>query len=59
VRHTHTPSPDHNEFELLCADIDEFEPLPAVKAGNLEYGEDDADDGSFDDQILAGLVSPV
>ena len=56
MRHTHRPSPDHIEFELLCADVDEFEPLPAVTAGNLERGEDDT---AFDDQIFAGLVSPV
>jgi hypothetical protein len=59
VRPIPTPSPDHIEFDQLCADVDEFEPLPAVKPGDLERDEDNGDEASFDDQILAGLVSPV
>lgn len=56
---TDTQSPDHTEFDELCADIDEFEPLPAVKPENLERDEENDDDTSLDGQILAGLVSPV
>jgi hypothetical protein len=59
VRPSPTPSPDHIEFEQLCADVDEFEPLPAAKPGDLDRDEDDGDVTSFDDLILAGLVSPV
>jgi hypothetical protein len=59
VQPTDTQSPDRTEFDELCADIDEFEPLPAVKAENLERDEENDDDTSLDGQILAGLVSPV
>lgn len=56
---TQTPSPEHVEFEKLCSEVDEFEPLPAVKAASLERDQDGEDDTSLDGQILAGLVSPV
>lgn len=56
---TQKPSEEHIEFDLLCAGVDEFEPLPAVTAAELERADQDQDDTSLDDQILAGLVSPV
>ncbi len=56
---TQTPSPDHVEFDQMCAEVDEFEPLPAVKPRSLEREQDSEDDTSLDGQILAGLVSPV
>jgi hypothetical protein len=54
-----TPSPDHLQFDLMCAEVDEFEPLPAVASGPLDYEAEDQDDTGLDDQILAALVSPV
>ena len=56
---TQTPSPDHVEFDQLCAGVEEFEPLPAVTAETLERDEDREDETSLDGQILAGLVTPV
>jgi hypothetical protein len=54
-----TPSPDHFQFDQICAEVDEFEPLPAVSSGPLEYEEDAAEETGLDDQILAALVTPV
>ncbi len=54
-----TPSPDHTEFDLICAEIDDFEPLPAVSTRELEREQENEEATSFDGQILAGLVSPV
>ena len=54
-----TPSPDHGEFDSMCAEVDEFEPLPTVRPETLEREPDGEDDTSLDGQILAGLVSPV
>jgi hypothetical protein len=54
-----TPSSDHLQFDQLCAEVDEFEPLPAVSIGPLEFDDDNREDTGLDDQILAALVSPV
>ena len=59
MKPTHTPSPEHVEFDRLCAEVDEFEPLPAVEPTHLERRQDTEDDTSLDGQILAGLVSPL
>lgn len=52
----------HLEFDQLCQDIDEFEPLPDLDAtplaGDPPAGEDD-EPTQLDGLILAGLVSPV
>ena len=53
-----TPSPDHVEFDLLCVEIDEFEPLPSVAAPCVEPEQASDEEISLDDQILAGLVTP-
>jgi len=58
VEPTHTPSPDHLEFDLLCAGVEEFEPLPEVQSRPLEHEQENEQDTSIDSQILAGLVSP-
>ena len=53
-----TPSTDHMQFDQICAEVDEFEPLPAVSRvppGN----EDDGEETAIDGQILAALVTPV
>ena len=54
-----TPSPDHVQFDLMCAEVDEFETLPALSSGPLELDEDDYEETGLDDQILAGLVTPA
>jgi hypothetical protein len=59
VEPTQTPAPDHVEFDSMCAEVDEFEPLPTVKPESLEREQDSEDYTSLDGQILAGLVSPV
>ena len=60
---TRTPSPDHVEFDELCARMDEWEPLLPVSTDSLESGlEPDPEAGEetcLDGQILAGLVMPV
>ena len=43
----------------MCAEVDEFEQLPAVKPASLEREQNGEDNTSLDGQILAGLVSPV
>jgi hypothetical protein len=53
-----TPSTDHLQFDQICAEVDDFEPLPAVSSGSLDY-EDDGEETTLDDQILAALVTPV
>jgi hypothetical protein len=54
-----TPSSDHLQFDQLCAEVEEFEPLPALSSGPLEFEEDDQEETGLDGQILAALVSPV
>jgi len=59
VEATQTPSPEHVEFHRLCAALEEFEPLPEHTSASLErWGEED-EETPLDEQILAGLVSPV
>ena len=53
-----TPSPDHVEFELLCVELDEFEPLPSPATAQSEPEWVSEEDTSLDGQILAGLVTP-
>ena len=62
---TQTPSQDHAQFDSICAEVDEFEPLPTVtgQVADGETGGDQAPDAkqhtaSLDRLILAGLVSP-
>jgi hypothetical protein len=56
---TQTPSPEHVEFDRLCAAVEDFEPLPARSGAPFEgWGEED-EETPLDEQILAGLVSPV
>lgn len=55
---TQTPSAEHVQFDQLCAQVEEWEPLPeftsALPADAPEEGE-----GPLDGQIYAGLVTPV
>ena len=50
------------DFEQLCQDLDEFEPLPSHATNVLDddaLTEDDQGLTSPDELLLAGLVSPV
>jgi hypothetical protein len=47
------------QFDQICAEVDDFEPLPALASGPLEYEEDSIEETGLDDQILAALVTPV
>jgi hypothetical protein len=58
VEPTQTTSQEHVEFDELCAEVEDFQPLPTVKPAILERDED-SDEHSVDGQLLAGLVSPV
>jgi hypothetical protein len=53
-----TPSPDHIDFDLLCSEVEEFEPLPSLTGQHLEPESESEDEASLDGQILAGLVTP-
>ena len=56
---TQTPSPEHVEFDRLCAALEEWQHLPAVSRAALERMDDEDEETPLDEQILAGLVSPV
>lgn len=51
-----TPSPDHVQFDDLCAEVDDFEPLPAVSSRVLERKPANGEETSLDEEIMAGLV---
>jgi hypothetical protein len=53
-----TPSQDHLEFDLLCSEVEDFEPLPTLTTEPLEPGPEEEENTSLDGRILAGLVSP-
>jgi hypothetical protein len=57
VEASHTPSPDHAQFDRMCAEVDEFEPLPAVSSGVLEREPEGDQESSLDGEIMAGLAS--
>lgn len=53
---------EHQEFDLVCARVGDWEPLPAVRTTPAEetyQTEDDEQVAPVDELILAGLVSPV
>jgi hypothetical protein len=45
-------------FDLLCSEVEEFEPLPNIAAPHPEPESESEEQASFDGQILAGLVTP-
>jgi len=53
------PSSNHMEFDQLCAGVEEFEPLPTLSSNALEAEAESEENTSLNEQILAGLVSPV
>ena len=50
-------SEEHREFDELCQDVDEFEPLPDQIT--VRRNDQDTESGTLDPLILAGLVTPV
>jgi hypothetical protein len=54
-----TPSADHMQFDQICAEVDEFETLPAVSSPLFEYDDDGEEDRGLESQILAALVAPA
>ena len=57
------PAAQHDQFDELCAPLEDFEPLPSVSETLEPYdGWSESDweekDESLDDMILAGLVAP-
>lgn len=58
---TWMPSNDHAQFDSICEPLDEFDPLPAVKAEPPKFETElpaENEDASLDGLILAGLVAP-
>ena len=53
-----TPSPDHLEFDQLCSEVEDFEPLPTLTAEPVDPEPETDENTSLDGQILAGLVCP-
>jgi hypothetical protein len=56
-----TPSQDHAQFDAICADVGEWDTLPAVVSTPTEYAyetEDEEHVAPMDGLILAGLVTP-
>jgi hypothetical protein len=59
---TDTPVPtDHVQFDTLCANVEEYEPLPELVPGPADTTPPltaQEHEQSIDAEILAGLVSP-
>lgn len=57
-----TPGTDHSEFDALCEQIDDYQPLvPRRITGTSQPQvgvDDDQNAARLDAHILAGLVSP-
>jgi hypothetical protein len=53
---TQMPGAEHVEFDTICEQVREFEPLPTVTTKPPEPDEDQT--GPIDALILATLVSP-
>lgn len=57
---TQTPTMVHLEFDRMCEALDEFEPLlPVVSVMPTPGHREETDETPLDQQILAGLVSPI
>jgi hypothetical protein len=52
------PSPAHIDFDLLCLEVEEFEPLPSLTVQDSEPESERVESSSLDGLILAGLVTP-
>ena len=61
MRTMQTPSQDHAQFDAICADVGEWDTLPAVVSAPTEYEyvtEQEERVAPLDGLILAGLVTP-
>jgi hypothetical protein len=57
---SNTP-PDQSQFDQICSEVEDFEPLPTVTPAPAELKADakEGDDTApLDELILAGLVLP-
>lgn len=55
------PATDRTQFDAICAEVQDFEPLPAVTpvpADLTAEAREGDDTAPLDELILAGLVSP-
>ena len=52
------PTHEHTEFDEICATVDDFEPLPAIRLEPSWVDSEGEGETPIDAQILAGLVSP-
>ena len=58
---THMPEAEHAQFEAICAQLEEHEPLPSVVPKPPEAAEAQSQEertAPLDELILAGLVTP-
>ena len=55
-----TPPSDHAQFDQMCAEVGDFEPLPSVAAAPApeDAEHEDVQAAPIDELILAGLISP-
>lgn len=55
----HDPQ-EHEQFESLCTDIQDYEHLPVIttRPDVTHLLDDESQSDSINDEILAGLVSP-
>jgi hypothetical protein len=61
MRRTQMPTHDHEQFDAICAPVEDFEPLPTVVATPPEHELElapEEEQTSLDGLILAGLVAP-
>jgi hypothetical protein len=58
---TQPPSDGRAQFDAICAQLDDFDPLPTVTPRPADNGhklEDEERTAPLDELILAGLVVP-
>jgi len=56
------PSPDQARFDAICAEVEDWETLPALLSpsrGDVSESEHERRAAPLNELILAGLVSPV
>jgi hypothetical protein len=58
VEPTQAPSEGYAQFDRLCAKVEDWEPLPEF-TNALPTETPEEGDGPLDEQIMAGLVSPL
>jgi hypothetical protein len=61
MTHPQSSDPSHIQFDSLCADVEDYEPLPELVPGPADTTPMLAaqeHEQAIDAEILAGLVSP-